>query len=92
LTARRSKLQRYLHTIKALTNNGPIKLSKLSLKTKINCSPLKAILLDLERKQPVEQKQINGNLVYVATPKARTALLSFKDLPEFLSNVLAVCP
>jgi len=89
---RRSKLQCYLHTIEGLTNNGPIKLSRLSLKVKINCSPLKAILLDLMGKQLVEQKQFKGNLVYVATPMARTVLSHFKDLAEFLPNVLTVYP
>jgi hypothetical protein len=46
-------------------------------------APLKVILLDLERNQLVEQKQINGNLIYVATPKARAALLSLRIYLNF---------
>ena len=54
MASRRDKLQCYLDTLVALTVDGPIKVSMLSLKTRINHSPLKAILVDLERQKLVE--------------------------------------
>ena len=70
--------------MEALTYNGPINLSRLSLKVTINCSPLKVILLDLERKQLVEQKRVKDSILYVATPQARTVLSHFKELNQII--------
>ena len=84
LAGRRSKLELYVSTIDVLSNNGATNISSLTLKTKINISPLKAILSDLMAKKLVEERQISGRTVYVTTPKARNVLSLFKDLAHFL--------
>jgi predicted transcriptional regulator len=91
LASRRDKLQCYLDTLVALTADGPIRVSMLSLKTRINCSPLKAILVDLERKKLVEKRLIAGNFVYGVTPKARTVLSHFGELAEFFPDIQLFC-
>jgi len=54
----------------------------------MNCSPLKLILKDLIRNNPVEEKTLKKNTtVYVATPKARKTLSYFKELREMVPIV-----
>ena len=84
LTGRRSKLELYVSTIDVLSSNGATNISSLTLKAKINISPLKAILSDLMGKKLVEERPIRGRMFYVATPKARNVLSLFKDLTHFL--------
>lgn len=82
---RRSKLELYISTLEALAYNGPMKITRITYKTKMNCSPLKLILKDLIRNNLVEEETLKKNItVYVATPKARKTLFYFKELREML--------
>ena len=85
---RRSKLELYISTLEALAYHGPMKITRITYKTGMNCSPLKLILKDLIRNNLVEEKTLKKNTtVYVATPKARKTLSYFKELGEMLPTV-----
>ena len=83
MTERRSKLQRYVDTLEALSS-GPTNLSRLTLKTKINCCPLKAILSDLLRKKLVEERKIKTSILYAVTPKARIVISKLNELNRLI--------
>jgi len=84
MKGRRSKLELYLDTIEVLASSGPMPLSRLTLRTKINNNPLKAIVCDLLDKRLVEEREIKRRIFYAATPKARTVLSNFKQLTQIL--------
>ena len=84
MKGRRSKLELYLDTIEVLASSGPMPLSRLTLRTKINNNPLKAIVCDLLDKRLVEEREIKKRMFYAATPKARTVLSNFKQLTQIL--------
>jgi predicted transcriptional regulator len=82
---RRSKIEIYISTLEALAYYGPMKITRITYKAKLNCSPLKAILDDLIQKDLVEERTVEKNgIVYAATPKARTILSYFNELKEML--------
>jgi predicted transcriptional regulator len=82
---RRSKIEIYISTLEALAYYGPMKITRITYKAKINCSPLKAILADLIQKDLVEERTLEKNeIVYAATPKARIMLSYFNELKEML--------
>lgn len=82
---RRSKMEMYISTLEALAYYGPLKITRITYKAKMNCSQLKAILDDLVHKELVEERTLRKNkIVYVATPKARTILSYFNELKEML--------
>lgn len=82
---RRSKLEVYLATLEALAIYGPMKLTRITYKAKLNCSTLKAVLNDLIQKDLVEERKLKKNIVvYAVTPKARTILSQYKELAQFL--------
>jgi len=82
---RRSKMEMYISTLEALAYYGPLKLTRVTYKAKMNCSQLKAILADLIQKKLVEERKLAKNkIVYAATPKARTVLSYFEELKEML--------
>jgi len=87
MAGRRSKLQCYIDTVEALSSGGPMPMSRLSLKTKINCSPLKAILSDLLWNNLVEERRTKNRTFYVATSKARTVLSLFNQLNQIIPLV-----
>jgi len=85
---RRSKLELYVSTLEALAHYGPMKLTRITYKAKMNCSPLKIILRELIKKELVEKKILKKNVVvYKATQKARTVLFEFGELKEMLPIV-----
>ncbi len=82
---RRSKIELFVSTLEALAYYGPVKITKITYKAKMNCSPLKAILCDLIQKDLVEERTVEKDkVVYAATSKARTILFYFKELKEML--------
>ena len=84
MARRRSKLDLYIQTINTLASGGPARLSRLTLKTKINCSPLRAILSDLVGKNIVEERKFKTGIFYAATPRARTVLSQYRDLIQMI--------
>lgn len=83
---RRSKLEMYISTLEALAYFGPLKITRITYKTNLNCSQLKAILDDLIQKKLVEERTLMKNKVaYAATPKAKVILSYFNELKEVLA-------
>jgi predicted transcriptional regulator len=78
-------MEMYISTLEALAYYGPMKITKITYKAKMNCSQLKEILYSLIQEKLVEQRMLRKNkIVYVATPKARTILSYFNELKEML--------
>jgi predicted transcriptional regulator len=74
-----------ISTLEALAYYGPMKITKITYKAKMNCSQLKEILDSLIEEKLVEERMLRKNkIVYVATPKARTILSYFNELKEML--------
>ena len=82
---RRSKMEMYISTLEALAYNGPLKITRITYKAKMNFSQLKPIMDDLIQKKLVEEKKFKKNkITYSATPKARKLLSYFNELQEML--------
>jgi predicted transcriptional regulator len=82
---RRSKLEMYISTLEALAYFGPMKITRITYKAKMNCSQLKEVLDGLIRNELIEERTLRKNkVVYAATPKARTTLSYFNELKEML--------
>jgi predicted transcriptional regulator len=82
---RRSRIELYISTLEALAHYGPMKITKITYKAKMNLGPLKAILDDLIQKDIVEERTLEKNrVVYAATSKARIILSHFNELKEML--------
>lgn len=78
-------MEMYISTLEALAYYGPMRITRITYKTKTNGSQLKTILDDLIQKKLVEEKPLKNNRVaYAATPNARTILSHFDDLKEML--------
>ena len=83
---RRSKLEMYISTLEALAYHGPLKLTGITYKAKMNWGQLKVILADLIHKQLVEKRSIGKRktIFFAATPRARRTLSYFNELKELL--------
>ena len=82
---RRSKIELYISTLEALAYYGPMKITKITYKAKMNCSPLKTIIDDLIQKDLVEERTLEKDkVVYAATPRARIILSYFNELKQML--------
>ena len=82
---RRSKMEMYISTLEALAYNGPLKITRITYKAKMNFSQLKPIMDDLIQRKLVEEKKFKKNkTAYSATPKARVILSYFNELKEML--------
>lgn len=82
---RRSKIEMYISTLEALAYYGPLRLTRVTYKAKMNCSQLKTILADLIQKKLVEERKLGrNNIFYAATPKARTILSHYEEFKEML--------
>ena len=75
----------YISTLEALAYYGPLRLTRVTYKAKMNCSQLKIILADLISKKLVEERKLGKNkVVYAATPTAHTILSHFEEFKELL--------
>jgi predicted transcriptional regulator len=82
---RRSKMELYISTLEALAYYGPLRITRITYKAKVNGGQLKPILDDLVRNELVEERKLQNNKVfYAATKKARTVLSYFNELKEML--------
>lgn len=78
-------MEMYISTLEALAYYGPMKITKITYKAKMNCSQLKKILESLIEEKLVEERMLRKNkVVFVATPKGRTILSYFNELKEML--------
>jgi len=81
-------MEMYISTLQALAYYGPLKLTRITYKAKMNCGQLKEILNGLIQKKLVEERFFKKNkVVYAATPKARTILSYFDEIKEMLPVV-----
>ena len=80
----RSKFEIYITILEALVINGPMRPNKITCETNINYSLLKKAINDLQERQLVEERKINNSFIYSATPKAKLALLQFKEIAQSL--------
>ncbi|UCF45495.1 MAG: hypothetical protein JSW44_02375 [Candidatus Bathyarchaeota archaeon] len=82
---RRSKMEMYISTLEALAYYGPMKITRITYKAKMNYDQLKSIIGDLIQKKLVERRPFKKTkTVYAVTPKARTILTYFNELKEML--------
>ena len=78
-------MELYISTLEALTYYGPLKITGISYKAKMNCSQIKEFIADLMQKKLVEKRLLGKQrVVYVATPRAKTVISHFEELKEML--------
>ncbi len=80
-------MEMYISTLEALAYYGPLKLTRITYKAKMNCGQLKKILCGLIQKKLVEERVLKKKIVYAATPKARTILSYFNEIKQMLPVV-----
>ena len=78
----RSKLELYMTILETLAINGPMRPNKITCETNINYSLVKKALIELQKRQLVEERKVNNTSVYLATPKAKSVLLQFKEIAQ----------
>ena len=83
---RRSKMELYISTLEALIYCGPLKITGISYKAKMNCSQIKEVIADLIQKKLVEERKTGKHFVYVITPSAKTVISHFEELKEMLPS------
>ena len=82
---RRSKLEIYIDTLEALAYYGPLKLTRITYKAKLNCTVLKTVLNNLMQQNLVEERNLGKKgIVYGLTQKARIVLKHYKELTKML--------
>ena len=84
---RRSKLEIYIDVLEAFAKNGPIRLTKVTLKAKISYIPLKKITANLVAENLVEEKRTENYMTYSATPKAKMVLSRLKEIKQSLPSL-----
>jgi predicted transcriptional regulator len=78
-------MEMYISALEALAYYGPMKITRITYKAKLNCSQIKEILKGLIQKKLVEERILRKNeVVFAATPKARTTLFYFNEIKEML--------
>ena len=77
---RRSKLELYVSVLNAVLIHGPINITALSLRARLNYVQLKPIILNLVKKGAAqEQITQNGSIFYTATPLGYRLSTQFKQ-------------
>jgi predicted transcriptional regulator len=75
----------HIDVLEALVSHGPMRVTKITYKSRMSHVLLKPILAELVKKGLVQIDPSGaGFLVYVATPKARVHLDQFSELMEML--------
>jgi predicted transcriptional regulator len=80
----RSKLEIYLTILETLALNGPMKSNRITCQTNISYSLVKKAVNELQKRQLVEERKVKNTCVYLATPKAKSAILQFKEIAQSL--------
>jgi len=77
---RRSKLELYVSVLNSVLIHGPINITALSLRARLNYVQLKPIILNLVKKGAAqEQITQNGSIFYTATPLGYRLSTQFKQ-------------
>jgi predicted transcriptional regulator len=80
----RSKFEIYVAVLETLALDGPMRPNKITCETSINYSVVKKAVNDLRNRQLVDERKVNNNFIYSATPKAKLALLQYKEIAQSL--------
>ena len=79
---RRSKLEIYIDVLEAFAKNGPIRLTRVTLKAKISYIALRKITASLIAEGLVEEKRMENYVTYSTTPKAKMVLYRLKEIRQ----------
>jgi predicted transcriptional regulator len=80
----RSKLELYADILEVLVNNGPLKVTWISLRARVNYALMKPMLGHLVAKALVEEKRLkDGSVGFCATELGRESLKQFKSFCSF---------
>ena len=81
MTVRRSKLETHVDILRALDQQGPLRLTHLMYMANLNCKVLKQYLdLLIQRNLVEEQKQKRDKWLYAITEEGLKALTYYKQL------------
>ena len=82
---RRGKLEMYIHILKVLAHNGPLKLTHIMYKANLNCSVLKEYLDFLKKQSLVEERTVGkAKVVFAITQRGIMVLKYFRELQQAL--------
>ncbi len=82
---RRGKLEMYIHILKVLAHNGPLKLTHIMYKANLNCSVLKEYLDFLKKQSLVEERTVGkAKIVFAITQRGIMVLKYFRELQQAL--------
>jgi predicted transcriptional regulator len=80
---RRSKLDLHVAVLKAVDIHGPLNITGLTLRVRLNYVQLKPILKNLINKGTIQEQHLrNGSTVYAATPLGQRLSTQFKQIDE----------
>jgi len=85
---RRSKLELYVAVLNALTIRGPLNVSGLALRARLNYVQLKPILNNLVNEGVIQEQHLrDGSVVYAATSFGQRLSTQFKQPDDSTSKV-----
>lgn len=76
---RRTKLEMSLDILEVFVNHGPIRLTRVSQKAKVNYVLLKKITKGLLSQRLLEERKTKNYVAYVATPEAHLVLARLRE-------------
>ncbi len=80
----RSKLELYVDILEAIVNSGPLKVTWISLKARINYAVMKPMLNNMVARALVEERRFkDGSVGFCATKLGRESLEQFKSFSNF---------
>ncbi len=84
---RRSKLELYVAVLNAVAIRGPLNITGLALRARLNYVQIKPILNNLINKGTIQEQHLrNGSIVYAATPLGQRLSTQFKRTSESKSK------
>jgi predicted transcriptional regulator len=80
---RRSKLELYVAVLNAVAVRGPLNITGLALRARLNYVQLKPLLNNLINKGAIQEQHLrNGSIVYAATSLGQRLSTQFKHADE----------
>ncbi len=80
---RRSKLELYVAVLNVAAIRGPLNITGLVLRARLNHVQIKPILNNLINKGAIQEQHLrNGSIVYAATPLGQRLSTKFKQTDE----------
>jgi len=85
---RRSKLELYIAVLNVVAIRGPLNITGLALRARLNYKQIKPILNNLMNKGVIQEQHLrNGSVVYAATPSGQRLSTQFKQADESTSKI-----